>query len=44
MAGKKWRPLMALDEQTIELLKRAHEGAQRDYVVERGGKKVASFK
>jgi integrase len=41
---KKRRPIVALDEETIALLKNAHESAQCDYVIERGGKKIASIK
>jgi integrase len=41
---KKRRPIVALDEETMRLLKLAFEGAQSEYVIERGGKKVASIK
>ena len=41
---KKRRPIVALDEETLALLKTAHEGAQSDYIIERGGKKVANIK
>lgn len=41
---KKRRPIVALDEETMALLKVAHEGAQSDYIIERGGKKIASMK
>jgi integrase len=41
---KKRRPIVALDNETMALLKRAYEGAQSDFVIERGGKKVASIK
>jgi integrase len=41
---KKRRPIVALDEETLRLLREAHEGAQSDYIIERGGKKVANIK
>lgn len=41
---KKRRPVVALDEEMLALLKRACDGAQSDYVIERGGKKVGSIK
>jgi integrase len=41
---KKHRPIVALDDDTMTLLKAAHEGAQSEYVIERGGKKIASMK
>ncbi|WP_114227216.1 MULTISPECIES: tyrosine-type recombinase/integrase [Sphingomonas] len=41
---KKRRPIVALDDDTLALLKRAREGAQSSYVVERGGKRIASIK
>jgi integrase len=41
---KKRRPTVALDDETLNLLKEAHEAAQSDYVIERGGKKVGSIK
>jgi integrase len=41
---KKRRPIVALDEETLKLLKQAQEGAQSDYIIERGGKKVANIK
>jgi len=41
---KKRRPIVALDEETLKLLREAHEGAQCDYIIERGGKKVANIK
>lgn len=41
---KKRRPIVALDEETLRLLHVAHEGAQSDYIIERGGKKVANIK
>ena len=41
---KKRRPIVALEEETMALLKTASEGAQCDYVIERGGKKVDSIK
>lgn len=41
---KKRRPIVALDAETMALLKKAHDGAQSDYVIERGGKRVASIK
>ena len=41
---KKRRPIVALDEETMALLKKSYDGAQSDYVVERGGKKIASIK
>lgn len=41
---KKRRPIVGLDEETMKLLRTAHEGAQSDYIIERGGKKVANIK
>jgi integrase len=41
---KKRRPIVALDDETMALLKTAHEGAQSDYIIERGGKRVANIK
>jgi len=41
---KKRRPIVALDEETLKLLREAHEGAQSDYIIERGGKRVANIK
>jgi integrase len=41
---KKRRPIVALDEETLELLSEAHKGAQSEYVIERGGKKIDSIK
>lgn len=41
---RKRRPVVALDEEMLALLKRAYNGAQSDYVIERGGKKVGSIK
>jgi integrase len=41
---KKRRPVVALDEEVIELLREAHKGAQSDYVIERGGRKIVSIK
>lgn len=41
---RKRRPVVPLDEETLALLKRAHEGAQSDYIVERGAKKIHSIK
>lgn len=41
---KKRRPIVALDDETMRLLKEAFEGAQSEHVIERGGKKVASIK
>jgi integrase len=41
---KKRRPIVALDEETLRLLKEAEKGAQSDYIIERGGKKVANIK
>lgn len=41
---RKRRPIVALDEESMKLLKKAHDGAQSDYVIERGGKRIASIK
>jgi integrase len=41
---KKRRPIVALDAETVELLREAERGAQSDYIIERGGKKVACIK
>lgn len=41
---KKRRPIVALDKDTLELLAEAHRGAQCDYIIERGGKKIHSIK
>jgi integrase len=41
---KKRRPIVALVEEMMALLKTAHNGAQSEYVIERGGKRVASIK
>lgn len=41
---KKRRPIVALDEETLELLRLAHEGAQSEYIVERGAKKIGNIK
>jgi integrase len=41
---KKRRPIVALDDETMALLKEAYDGAQSDYIIERGGKKVANIK
>lgn len=41
---KKRRPIVALDDDTVKLLEEAHRGAQSDYVIERGGKKIVSIK
>ena len=41
---RKRRPVVALDKETLALLKEAHEGAQSDYIVERGGKQIANIK
>jgi integrase len=41
---KKRRPTVALDDETMALLKEAHEGAQSDYIIERGGKQIANIK
>lgn len=41
---KKRRPIVALDDEMMALLRRAHEGAQSDYIIERGGKRVGNIK
>lgn len=41
---KKRRPIVPLDEETLKLLEEAHKGAQCEYVIERGGRKVDSIK
>lgn len=41
---RKRRPIVALDEETLALLAEARRGAQSDYVIERGGKKIDSIK
>lgn len=41
---KKRRPTVALDDEILKLLEEAHEGAQSEYVIERGAKKIASIK
>jgi integrase len=41
---KKRRPIVALDKETLALLEEAHKGAQSEYIIERGGKKVANIK
>lgn len=41
---KKRRPIVALDDETLKLLAEAQKGAQSDYVIERGGKKIDSIK
>jgi integrase len=41
---KKKRPIVAIDDEAMELLKEAHKGAQSDYIIERGGKKIANIK
>lgn len=41
---KKRRPIVALDDEILALLKKAHEAAQSEYIIERGGKKVANIK
>ena len=41
---RKRRPTVPLDDETINILKRAHEGAQSDYIIERGAKKISSIK
>lgn len=41
---KKRRPIVALDEETMDLLRESRKGAQCDYIIERGGKKIASMK
>ena len=41
---KKRRPVVALDEKTLELLADAQRGAQSDHVIERGARKINSIK
>jgi integrase len=41
---RKRRPVVALDPETLEALREAHRGSQSEYIIERGGKKVASIK
>lgn len=41
---KKRRPIVALDEEMLAMLEEAHRGAQSDYIIERGGKRVANIK
>jgi integrase len=41
---KKRRPIVALDGEMMAMLKKAHEGAQSDYIIERGGKGIANIK
>jgi integrase len=41
---KKRRPIVALDAETMGLLEEAHEAAQSDYIIERGGKRVGNIK
>lgn len=41
---RKHRPTVPLDDQALKLLAEAFEGAQSEYVIERGGHKIASIK
>jgi integrase len=41
---RKRRPIVPLDDETLKLLEEAHKGAQSEYVIERGGKKLQSIK
>lgn len=41
---RKRRPLVPLDPDTLESLKTAHEGAQCEYVIERGGQRILNIK
>jgi integrase len=41
---RKRRPIVPLDDDTLASLKLAHEAAQSDYIIERGGKRVGNIK
>ena len=41
---RKRRPIVPLDDETLQLLEEAYKGAQSEYVIERGGKKLQSIK
>lgn len=41
---RKRRPIVPLDADTLESLKLAHEAAQSEYIVERGGKRITNIK
>ena len=41
---RKRRPTVPLDDETMIILRKAHEGAQSDYIIERGAAKIGSIK
>jgi integrase len=41
---RKKRPVVALSDQTMEMLRAAYEARQIDHIIERGGKPIASMK